>query len=607
MDKERKTTLHEDKKDILTNHSNYLYYEWDWTPVMVNEKTWESYKFLNWKWIIWPSISIIQDEYNRITKEKFNDSFPWISDELINQKKKDEIIKNNIKDVLNIKTIEADFNILLNNYNDNDKIKIQKAYKIMKLIHNWQYRDEWTPYYTHCVSTAIGAMQYWLDYNQIIVALLHDAIEDWSDYNKISKEIENSFGKDILNSILKLSKKINWIKKSNKEYFDLLKDTKELEIKALDRLSNIRSLFFCPDKEKTLRYIKETEENILPMLEHRYDDIASKIKETISYIKDNKDLYKNGGLLNLDIKIIEESKTELIKNLVSYKDEIEWEFGNKKIKLEVFPIKWSNKVMINIHWTYWSKYWSSGKYMQFAKSLQKNNISNSVLFETSRKAETPKSETFEEKMKNFEWKSFNQELNDCKKVLDYIIENSESLFWIKKDKLEITINWNSLWWILALMLAKEYAQIKSISTVWSWLSLHKREIPILNSHPSLSELKPYLESYNWKFLLQYWTNDEIFDNESFKKLLKGLKNAETSFVKMIWVDHTFKKVDGKNSNMPYRQVYNNVKSLIDWQLVWWEIHLEDKNQGDSDVNTTPTNIWLSKNFKDSQEDIDFFI
>ena len=154
-------------------------------------------------------------------------------------------------------------------------------------------------------------------------------------------------------------------------------------------------------------------------------------------------------------------------------------FWNKKISVETYPLEWSNKVIINIHGTYWGMYWWNNKYKTLAEDLQNNGIWNVVIFETSRKW-IEKDWSYEKKIEDFKWKTFDNELSDCKKVMQYILDNSSVLFWMSADKLEITINWNSLGWILALALAYEFPQIKNISTVGTgMLTKDKENLPLM--------------------------------------------------------------------------------------------------------------------------------
>jgi hypothetical protein len=268
-----------------------------------------------------------------------------------------------------------------------------------------------------------------------------------------------------------------------------------------------------------------------------------------------------------------------INSLLNIKsDIIKWTFWKKEIPIEQFIINGNKKVLINIHWTYWSIHGWDNKYLNMAYKLKKEWISNVVLYQSSRNLIKWDNITYEDKMKWFMWKTFEDEINDCKKVLDYIIENAEKNIWVKGEDLEITLNWNSLWWMLSIILSDSYSQIKNISWVWAGFRIEKRVIPILSSYYQKEELLKYLKNYKWNFLLQYGTEDDIFDSKDFQRLITSLENAKVSFVKMIWVDHTFKKLNWEVSSSPYDQVYNNIKLLINWSLSFWEVYLETEQE-----------------------------
>lgn len=47
----------------------------------------------------------------------------------------------------------------------------------IKEKHKWQYRDEFTPYWSHPMLTAIYCFENWWDLNQVFTCLLHDTLE----------------------------------------------------------------------------------------------------------------------------------------------------------------------------------------------------------------------------------------------------------------------------------------------------------------------------------------------------------------------------------------------------------------------------------------------
>lgn len=261
-----------------------------------------------------------------------------------------------------------------------------------------------------------------------------------------------------------------------------------------------------------------------------------------------------------------------LRNKIIINQTIEWTFWNKKINMEIYPIKWSNKVIINIHWTYWWMYWWNNKYKKLAENLQNEWVWNVIIFETSRKW-IERDWTYEKKVEDFKWKTFEEELSDCRSVIKYILDNSKEIFWIPAEQLEITINWNSLWWILALALASEFQQIKNISTVWTgMLTKDKEWLPFLEEYPDNEIINKRVEWFKGNLLLQYWTKDVLFKVEDFQELKWKLKSVKKMWeIKMIWVDHTFKYVNWELSEVPYKQIETNIKALIEWYIPTGEI------------------------------------
>lgn len=238
---------------------------------------------------------------------------------------------------------------------------------------------------------------------------------------------------------------------------------------------------------------------------------------------------------------------------------LNWTFGNKEIDLSIFTVTWNKNVIINIHWLFWSKT-SSWKYLNFAKNLYENKQANVVLFATSRKNLNydEKISEYENKIKKFEGKNFEDELEDTCIVVQDILENSEKYFNIKKEDLEITINWNSLWWTLAFFLAFKFKEIKNISTIWTWLRKNREDLPILSNFPILKEYKEKIENFKWKLLMNQAWNDKVFSKESYEEFFNLASNT-ISKEKIIYegYDHSFKKIFWEENDLAYKTYLKN--------------------------------------------------
>jgi hypothetical protein len=259
---------------------------------------------------------------------------------------------------------------------------------------------------------------------------------------------------------------------------------------------------------------------------------------------------------------------------------LDWSYWDKKIFIEVWKTNYkNNNIIINIHWAFWK---INNKYRVFWEKLLKNNNSNVILYSSTRLSEdnykNNRLTEFEKKQKLFEWKLLKDEIEDWKVVINYILQNSKKLFWIKKENIIFTMNWNSLGWIIALELASIFKEIKNINIVWIGSSLDIKWTTLLDSYPDLISLSNLLKLFKWNILLNYSTQDIVFTEKSFNLFYDLLKNSNKSKIKFIWVDHSFKKINWESSKIPYLYIYNNVVDLLNWNLVSWEIDFLNINK-----------------------------
>ena len=276
-------------------------------------------------------------------------------------------------------------------------------------------------------------------------------------------------------------------------------------------------------------------------------------------------------------------------------------FGNKEIKLETLAVPGNNKLLINIHGSYGSISGNNDKYRKLANSLQTIEASNVTLYESSRKdidvIERSEDE-FTTKKRRFEGKTFKEELEDLRKVIKHCLDNSQELFGISAEELEITLNGNSLGGILALVIAHEFPQIKNVSTVGTGLKLENTDEALLRTLPEPNELKDEMNKFKGKFLMQYGTKDDVFSDQSFTELYESIDTSKSLF-KFEQVDHTFNHLDGKSSSRPYEQIFRNIEELLEGRLIGGSTHLtheDDEQQQEDDHKKTLDGV--SKEIKD---------
>ena len=212
-----------------------------------------------------------------------------------------------------------------------DSEKIKQAYDIAKEAHQNQKRRSGEPYIMHPVAVAHILLNFGMDNECIISALLHDVVED----TKVSIDfIKEHFGDEVallVDGVTKLGK----IPLSTREevqaenirkmFIAMNKDVRVIIIKLADRLHNMRTAKFWPDykqREKSL----ETLEIYAPIahrlgiraIKDELEDLSVRYLDPIAYkeIENNLSMKKEEGerFLN-DIKAqIQERITPLIKN-----------------------------------------------------------------------------------------------------------------------------------------------------------------------------------------------------------------------------------------------------------------------------------------------------
>jgi GTP pyrophosphokinase len=158
-------------------------------------------------------------------------------------------------------------------YDENvDKDYVKGAYLFALFHHGTQIRDSGEPYFSHPLEVASILIDLKMDIKTVIAGLLHDTIEDTST---TLDEIESKFGKEvaeIVDGVTKLSKfdSTSATEKQIENFKKLLisssANIKILIVKLVDRLHNMRTLKFRPQKKRK-KTAKETIEIYAPLAE----------------------------------------------------------------------------------------------------------------------------------------------------------------------------------------------------------------------------------------------------------------------------------------------------------------------------------------------------
>lgn len=294
-----------EKKQNLMEKSKTKFFSFFWIP---HKKIWNTYyHFEKWNFkkshitndMLWDLIEISESIFNNLILEKQDVS-----------SKNNSIIRE-IKFALYPEQIESKFLSLIQKFSNQKQILA--ALDFVKNKHEWQYRDENTPYWTHLVLTAIYIIENNWNENDVIIALLHDTIEDrftpW-----VGEEIKNLFWRNILNWVIILSKIRNWVKVDIKQYYSEIKrDISLLRIKVCDRLANLYWTYFWPDIDWNMNYLFKTKKEIIPLIIDIFPELAEKMEEIINFLRENTNIPEEYKKRIEDLREIREIKEKTLK------------------------------------------------------------------------------------------------------------------------------------------------------------------------------------------------------------------------------------------------------------------------------------------------------
>ncbi len=140
-----------------------------------------------------------------------------------------------------------------------DAAIIDKAFRIAKEYHNGQMRSSGEPYIIHPIAVAKIVLDYGMDYQSVVAAMLHDTVEDTE---LTLEEVRKEFGADIaalVDGLTKLGKVPLDIKDKEEQQAEnvrkmllaMSEDIRVIIIKLADRLHNVRTLnFVAPQKRR---------------------------------------------------------------------------------------------------------------------------------------------------------------------------------------------------------------------------------------------------------------------------------------------------------------------------------------------------------------------
>lgn len=208
----------------------------------------------------------------------------------------------------------------LTNPSPEDSALIERAYEVAEKAHEGHTRYSGEPYFTHVTAVALKLAQMGMGPRTIAAGLLHDTIEDTEI---TAKYIKQEFGEEILflvDGVTKLGSVRYYGSDRHNEslrklFVAVSQDIRVLIIKLVDRLHNMQTLEFVPEK-KQHRIARETLEIYVPVAHRLGMNRIRKELEDLAFPYVYPEDYKRVlSLIEGRMKKLEESLERERKNL----------------------------------------------------------------------------------------------------------------------------------------------------------------------------------------------------------------------------------------------------------------------------------------------------
>lgn len=241
---------------------------------------------------------------------------------------------------------------------------------------------------------------------------------------------------------------------------------------------------------------------------------------------------------------------------------IEGTFGEKAVRSELFTLKKNPRLVVNLHAAFGTIHGSDLRYRRFAEFIKGEKLSNVVLFQSSRlETESGLTEL------QFKGKTLEQEVEDARRVITYYTANSDALFGVAPEKVELTLHGNSLGGLIALLLAGEFGQVANIVTVGTGLEgmTDSSGKPLLSEIPIfLKKIREGAGNFRGRAMVQFGSDDDVIVRKSFFELhrILGSEEKNKDICEFKGVNHSFTRLNGQPSTEPYDQVSRDLKSVL---------------------------------------------
>ncbi len=240
--------------------------------------------------------------------------------------------------------------------------------------------------------------------------------------------------------------------------------------------------------------------------------------------------------------------------------------GNYKsfTKLRVFrPKKKVSVVVLMVHGLYSETGTPRSKSKILGKKILEKNIANVVQFSSSRDWNIfPSDGEYSKQQKAFEGKTFQQEANDLRDSIDFIIDQSKYLFGIEGKDIKFYIVANSIGGTVTSTLKDKFKYIDKIVLAGSGTRSSDSAKPILSTCPAEKEILSCASSFIGSMLLLQGGLDIVVPIDSQNKLFESYKKAKAKKIVIEGANHSFSEIKGKNKKLAYKLYIDNIIQFL---------------------------------------------
>lgn len=227
--------------------------------------------------------------------------------------------------------------------------------------------------------------------------------------------------------------------------------------------------------------------------------------------------------------------------------------GNYKsfIKLDVFKAKkQTDKVYLNVHGLYAMSGGRGSKSKYLGNRILEKNIANVVQFSSSRDWNIfPSDGSYSKQQKSFKGKTFEQEAQDLRDAIDLILDQSNYLFGVEKEKLRFYIVANSIGGTVTTTLKDKFKYIDKIALAGSGTRPSDFTKSILSTCPTEKEILYSACKFKGELLFLQGSLDDVVPIDAQNKLFDSFEKAKKQKVIVEGANHNFSKINGKDKRL----------------------------------------------------------